>query len=482
MWKPTERIKHHPNPGRWPSAEEADESLLFQPIKIGKTILEERSWVPAMVPWRSNEEGLVTDEVIEWYRRFAEGRPGAIVVEATGIRDIPSGPLLRIGHDRYIDGLKKIVDAVRDASGGKTKLFIQIIDFLAMNRRPDPIKYFKRHLKVTENHRVALKAESWSEDEIRDHLLLLADEELSGVLSIRELESLNLGHRDRVTDTELQRINELPEILPQLFSDAAKRAKNAGFDGVELHYAHAYTMASFLSVRNTRADGYGGNKENRVRLSLEVYKAVRERVGDNFILGCRFLSEDCIENGNTLEDTCYFGEQFASAGMDFISLSRGGKFEDALQPKVGAAVYPYTGPSGYECMPQFMSDKKGPYGRNVEPANEIRKSIRNAGYDIPVIVAGGIHGYEQAEEILTSGKADIIAMARQSLADPDWFRKVRKGRGKEVRVCKYTNYCEGLDQKHKVVTCQLWDRSDLDIDNVPKTLDGKRRLTAPKWK
>ena len=168
--------------------------------------------------------------------------------------------------------------------------------------------------------------------------------------------------------------------------------------------------------------------------------------------------------------------------MDFISLSRGGKFEDALQPKVGAAVYPYTGPSGYECMPQFMSDKKGPYGRNVEPANEIRKSIRNAGYDIPVIVAGGIHGYEQAEEILTSGKADIIAMARQSLADPDWFRKVRKGRGKEVRVCKYTNYCEGLDQKHKVVTCQLWDRSDLDIDNVPKTLDGKRRLTAPKWK
>jgi 2,4-dienoyl-CoA reductase-like NADH-dependent reductase (Old Yellow Enzyme family) len=133
-------------------------------------------------------------------------------------------------------------------------------------------------------------------------------------------------------------------------------------------------------------------------------------------------------------------------------------------------------------MPQFMSDKKGPYGRNVEPANEIRKSIRNAGYDIPVIVAGGIHGYEQAEEILTSGKADIIAMARQSLADPDWFKKVRKGRGKEVRVCKYTNYCEGLDQKHKVVTCQLWDRSDLDIDNVPKTLDGKRRLTAPKWK
>lgn len=481
MWKPPERIKHYPNPGKWPSKDQASGALLFQPIKIGDDILKERSWVPAMVPWRSNNEGIVTDDVIEWYRRFAEGKPGAIVVEATGIRDIPSGPLLRIGHDRYVDGLKKLVDAVHTASDGQTKLFIQIIDFLAMNRRPDPTKYFARYLKITDDHRTALKAEQWSEEVIRDHLMTLSDEALEAVLSKRELESLRLGHRDRVTDTELERIRELPDTLPTLFSDAAERAMNAGFHGVELHYAHAYTMASFLSALNTRGDGYGGCKENRVRLPLEVFNAVRKRVGNDYILGCRFLSEDCIENGNTLEDACYFGEQFARAGMDFISLSRGGKFEDALQPKVGAAVYPYTGPSGYECMPQFMSDEKGPYGRNVEPASQIRKVIREAGYDIPIVVAGGIHSFEQAEDILQSDKADIIGMARQTLADPDWFKKVRKGRGKEVRVCKYTNYCEGLDQKHKVVTCQLWDRLDLDADDAPKTLDGKRRLTAPKW-
>lgn len=481
MWKPPERIKHYPDPGKWPSADQAGGALLFQPVKIGKDVLKERSWVPAMVPWRSNDDGIVTDEVIEWYRRFAEGKPGAIVVEATGIRDIPSGPLLRIGHDRYVDGLKKLVDAVLIASDGQTKLFIQIIDFLAMNRRPDPKKYFGRHLKITDEHRTALKAENWSEEAIRDHLMTLADEQLETILNVRELESLRLGHRDRVTDIDLQRIKELPDTLPELFSDAAERAKIAGFDGVELHYAHAYTMASFLSAHNTRTDGYGGSKENRVRLPLEVFNAVRKRVGADYTLGCRFLSEDCIDNGNTLEDTCYFGKQFAKAGMDFISLSRGGKFEDALQPKVGSAVYPYTGPSGYECMPQFMSDEKGPYGRNVEPAYQIRKVVRDAGYDIPIVVAGGIHSFEQAEEILQSEKADIIGMARQTLADPDWFRKVRKGRGDEVRVCKYTNYCEGLDQKHKVVTCQLWDRVDLDSDDIPKTLDGKRRLTAPKW-
>ncbi len=482
MWKPPEKIKHLPNPGKWPDREEVQKALLYQPINIGHKVLNERSWIPAMVPWRSTDEGIVTDEVIEWYRRFAQGKPGAIVVEATGIRDIPSGPLLRIGHDRYIEGLTKLVDAVRVASEGKTKLFIQIIDFLAMNRRPDPSKYFARYLKITNEHKTALGAEHWQEDKIRDHLSTLNDEDLEKVLNERELESLRLGHRDRVTDVELDRIKELPQTLPILFSDAAERAKKAGFDGVELHYAHAYTMASFLSARNTRPDGYGGRKENRIRLPLEVFEAVRKRVGDDYLVGCRFLSEDCIDGGSNLEDACYFGKQFARAGMDFRSRTRGRKFEDALQPKIGGAVYPYTGPSGYECMPQFMSDEKGPYGRNVEPANEIRKVIREAGYDTPVVVAGGIHSFEQAEGILQAGKADIIGMARQTLADPDWFRTVRKGKGEEIRVCKYTNYCEGLDQKHKVVTCQLWDRIGLDSDNVPKTPDGKRRLTAPEWK
>ena len=73
------------------------------------------------------------------------------------------------------------------------------------------------------------------------------------------------------------------------------------------------------------------------------------------------------------------------------------------------------------------------------------------------------------------------AFARQALADPDWFAKVKAGRGSEVRLCEYTNYCEGLDQKHKVVTCQLWDREAMDEAGIAKTPDGKRRLVAPRW-
>ena len=240
-------------------------------------------------------------------------------------------------------------------------------------------------------------------------------------------------------------------------------------------------MASFLSRLNTRSDGYGGTPENRVRLPLEVFNRVRNAVSDNFLVGCRMLTEDCIDGGTGLDDASYFANQFAEAGMDFISLSRGGKFEDAKVPKVGQAIYPYTGKSGYECMPGHFSDEFGPFGRNLAPGEKIYKNMRAAGHATPMVIAGGIHSFEQSEGILQQGRADIIGLARQAMADPDWFIKIKSGCGDEVNLCEYTNYCEGLDSKHKVVTCQLWDRTDKDQPDVSLTPDGKRRTTAPAW-
>ena len=443
--------------------------------------LESRTWVPAMVPWRATEDGFVTDANLAWYERFARGRPGAIVVEATGIRDIASGPLLRIGDDRFLPGLRDLVATVRRASEGQTRLLIQVIDFLAVRRRPEPGKFFARYLEIQPWHRERLGAEDWPETQVRTVLAALPEDELARVLETRELEALRYGYRERVTDMHLPHVRDLPRVLPDLFAQAARRAREAGFDGVELHYAHAYTMASFLSRLNDRDDGYGGPRQNRARLPLEVFVRVREVVGPDYTVGCRFLSEDCVEGGNTVEDTAYFGAEFARAGMDFLSLSRGGKFDDARQPGVGWAAYPYTGPSGYECMPQYVSDERGPFGRNVDPTAAIRAAVRAAGCATPVIVTGGIHGFEQAERLLAEGKADVVGFARQGLADPDWFEKVRLGRGADVRVCEYTNYCEALDQKHQQVTCQLWDREALDDPGVAKSRDGKRRLLPPAW-
>jgi 2,4-dienoyl-CoA reductase-like NADH-dependent reductase (Old Yellow Enzyme family) len=451
---------------RWPSRAEAEASRWFSEVRVGPHTLIERTWVPAMVPWRATEEGFVTAEVLGWYERFARGQPGAIVVEATGIRDIPSGPLLRAGHDRYLEGLSRLVQTVKRASSGRTRLYIQLIDFLSIKRRPTREAFFGRYFKGAK--------------EVAERLLTASEEEIESTLSARDLEAYRFGLRERVTDTHLSHIAELPKVLPGLFAQAARRCEQAGFDGVELHFAHAYTLASFLSALNTRADGYGGPCEHRVRLPLEVTQAVRAQLGHRLALGCRYLADEIIDGGNRVEDAAYFGVELARAGMDFLSLSRGGKFEDAKQPKVGQAAYPYTGPSGHECMPTTKAPPPGPFGRNLPAVAAVKRAVVAAGFDTPVVACGGIATFAQAEEVLQRGEADIVASARQSLADPDWMNKVREGRGDQIRRCFFTNYCEGLDQAHEVVTCQRWDRLRglPDDDTAPRTKDG-RRLVAP---
>jgi 2,4-dienoyl-CoA reductase-like NADH-dependent reductase (Old Yellow Enzyme family) len=431
-----------------------------------------------MVPWRASETGDVTPALLDWYARLAAGRPAVLVVEATGIRDVPSGPLLRIGDDRFVDGLARLVRTVREASGGETLLFVQLIDFLAIRRRPEPARYFAEFLALAARHREELARVAGDadlarapDDVVRARLAALAPEAQRQVLSAREWEDLQMGARERVTDTHLPHVRDLPSALPTLFAAAARRARAAGFDGVELHYAHAYTMASFLSALNTRDDGYGGPPEQRVRLPREVLAAVRGAVGDDLVVGCRMLTDEGLPDGTTPEEAAGFAVALAREGADYLSLSAGGKFEDARQPAIGQAAYPYTGPSGAETMPTVRSDEAGPFGRHLPAAAAVRRAVRAAGLDTPIVAAGGITTFTLAEGALARGDADFVASARQSLADPDWWQKVRLGLGAEIRRCLLTNYCEALDQRHKPVTCQLWDH--------PK--GEARRLTAPPW-
>jgi 2,4-dienoyl-CoA reductase-like NADH-dependent reductase (Old Yellow Enzyme family) len=477
--------RRHPLPDtRWPDRDQAAVSRLFSPMRLESGLeLTGRSWVPAMVPWRASDEGFVTPAVLDWYGRFAEGRPAVLVVEATGIRDVPSGPLLRIGHDRFLPGLAELVGRVREASEGSTRLLIQVIDFLRIRRRPDPGRFLGEFLTLTDRHREALRphlegADRQDDRALREVLVGLGEEALTGVLSARELEALRMGERERISDLHLPHVEELPRVLPGLFAGAASRAQAVGFDGVELHFAHAYTMASFLSRRNTRTDGYGGSLEGRLRLPLEVVAAVRSQVGVGYTLGCRFLSEEVIEGGSTVDEACRIGVALADAGLDFLSLSRGGKFEDAKQPRIGEAAYPYTGESGHACMPTVFG-ARAPFGLNLPLSAQVRRAVREAGFTTPIVAAGGIATFELAEQALAEGQADLIAAARQSLADPDWFLKLREGRGDEIQRCLFTNYCEALDQRHKQVTCQLWDRLAASAGEALST-DGKRRLVAPR--
>jgi 2,4-dienoyl-CoA reductase-like NADH-dependent reductase (Old Yellow Enzyme family) len=428
--------------------QERDRSLLFKPFPIGGggRSLSNRIWLPAMVTWRGSDDGFVTQAVRDVYLRYARGGAGMIVLEATGVRDVQSGPLLRLSHDRFVPGLRGLRDEMREAAP-ETLVIPQIIDFLKIATRKPTREFIQGMVR-----RGALP----------EATLDVSDAEFEAGLEAflpepRARRDFLHGYRQRIEDLDPAEIRQ----LPGWFAAAAGRARSAGFDGVELHFAHAYTLASFLSVTNGRSDAYGGSFENRLRLPLEVIAAVREEVGREFLLGCRYLGsedvlgEDGLVHGNTLEDAQRIGIELSRAGLDFLSISRGGKFEDAEQPPVGEAAYPYTGHSGRLCIPRSKHDAAG---ANTHLAAGIRAALRAAGLAVPVVTAGKIHGFAQAESILRDERADLIGMARALLADPDLPRKWRAAEDSALRACVFCPFCEEEDQHHRVVTCTLWPK------------------------
>lgn len=412
-----------------------------------------------MVTWRGTEDGFVTDAVREIYLRYARGGAGMIVLEATGIRDVASGPLLRLSHDRFIAGLRTLREDMRRLSDAL--VVPQIIDFLKIARRK-PAREFIRGLV--------------ERGELAPSMLEQSDASFEANLERhlpdpRRRRDFLYGYRQTIEDLSHEEIRR----IPGWFADAARRAERCGFDGVELHFAHAYTMASFLSITNRRSDEYGGGFANRMRLALEVIAAVRAATGRDFLVGCRYLGsedilgQDGLIHGNTLEDAKAIGVELARAGLDFLSISRGGKFEDAKQPPVGEAMYPYTGWSGMKCIPRGKHD---PFGVNAHLAAGIRRAVRGAGFTTPVVTTGKIHSFEQAETLLREERADLAGMARALLADPDLPKKWLAGADRELRACVFCPFCEEEDQHHRVVTCTLWPKH-------PR--DHRKRLTPDLW-
>jgi len=380
---------------------------LFEPLQVGSMRLANRVVLPAMVTRLCGEDGLVNAEIVDRYVRFAKGEPGLIVIEAMGVRNVKSGQLLRMSDDRFVDGHRELLRRMREASA-VPRIVPQIIDFLKISRS---------------------------------------------------------GWRQKVQDLSVAEIRE----IVAAYGAAAARTRACGYDGVELHMAHAYTVSSFLSRRNKRADEYGGSLENRMRAMSEIIVEVRRRAGADFPLGIRFDGEECITDGYGLEESREMALRMATLGVDYVSVSAGGKFEDAVH-KPGQAIYPYTGYSGDRCMPPAGYQD----GYNLYLAAGIRAHINARGFATPVVATGKIRTGDVAERTLVEGRADLIGMARTLLADPDWPRKVRDGLEDRVVRCVSINVCKSLDENFKKVRCYLWPKDAL---HAPESAD----RVAPAW-
>ncbi len=380
---------------------------LFEPLNVGGTLIPNRVMVPAMVTRLSGEDGFVNQDITDRYVRYAQGGAGLIVIEAMAVHHAKSGPLLRISDDQFIPGLAGLAQRIHDTSD--SKVVPQIIHFM----------------KVAKS--------GWRQT----------------------VDMLSIADIDRIVEE---------------FGDAVRRAREAKFDGAELHSAHAYTLASFLSRANPRQDEYGVTLEGRLRLIERIFENIRRKVGDDFPVGVRFVADEFIKDGYTVSDAKLIGLRLAQLGAAYLSLSVGGKFEDAVHLP-GQVPYPYTGHSGDRCMP-------GDWYPPVPHAHfsaEIKAFIKAHGFDTPVATAGKISNPDDAERLVSTGAVDIIGIARGLLADPDWPHKVRQGERERIVKCDYCNVCKHLDGTHTRVICALWPQGALQAPS------DDRLGTPPSW-
>lgn len=237
-------------------------------------------------------------------------------------------------------------------------------------------------------------------------------------------------------------LDEIPGIIEQ-YAAGAVRAKEAGYDGMELHAAHAYMLlGSFLSpLRNARSDEYGGKAlRGRARLLLETLAAVRTAVGPDFPITVSLSGYERSPGGREINETQRLAQLLVEAGADAFRIS-GGSTDGLVTQMVMGSDYPD--------------------GINVTAAQAIKQVV-----DVPVMVVGRIHTPEHAERVLAAGSADLIAMGRPFLADPEWPNKVRRGKADDIRLCISCENCIDSMIRYQDMNCAVNARTGREVSNI----------------
>ena len=326
-----------------------------------------------------NVGGTASDKTMKFYVRRAIGGVGMIILETTTVD--PSGLIsktrLRIDEDRFIAGLSLLTQKVKDQGA---RIAIQL------------------------SHRggQATKEEIGDTPVAPSSVLAPGFREIPRALSVKEI------HR-----------------LIHTFAEAARRAKEAGFDAVEVHGAHGLLICQFLSpAANFRKDEFGGDINGRTRFAAEIVRGIKRRVGEDFPVIFRISAEEYIENGIKLGEAKIIAGLLQDAGVDLFHVS-GGHYSNLLEWVIPPMMQPQR------CL--------------VPLAAGIKEAVT-----VPVMAVGGINDPLLAERILEEGKADLIAMSRALIADPDFPRKAREKREKEIRKCIACNTC--IDRRVRLKT------------------------------
>ncbi len=376
-------------------------SKLFEKIKIGSLELNNRIVMPPMGTQLANPDGTVSPRQIEYYSHRARGGAGLIEVEFSTVDPVQfAAPTqVRISDDKFMPGLAALASAIK-SNGARAAIQIHHPGRQASAR-------------TTGVQPVAPSAIAGPSPELPRELT---------VAEILELE--------------------------ERFAQAALRAKQAGFDAVELHSAHGYLLCQFLSpYSNKRQDDFGGDTRRRARFPLEIVSRVRQRVGNDYPILFRLSADEHVEGGLTLVETRLIARWLEEAGVNAISVSAANhaSMEWSIQPML--------------LRPGCLAPLAG----------EIKKVVK-----VPVIVAGRINDPLVAERILEQGKADLVAVGRGLLADPDFPRKAREGNEREINKCIACNTCYDQILRMQPIACLVNPGAGRELEKEGSAATPKR--------
>lgn len=338
---------------------------IFSPLKIKSMELSNRVVMPPMGTNLGRKDGTVSDENLAYLARRAKGRPGLIITEITGVH--PEGVVgpsqLGAYDDRFIPGLKKMAAAAHQAGC-----------------------------------RIAMQIHHSG----RESLYLLGKGRAMAPSAIPSI--VFKGNPREMTPEDIQ------EVIA-CFGSAARRAREAGFDAVEIHGAHGYLITQFLSaLTNQRSDQYGGSTlKERARFALEVIAEVRRQAGSDFPVSIRLSAEEFIKGGYTIDEMQAVVPDMVNAGADMIHASFG----------------THGSPGGITQAPAEYAP-----GFNIRLAQKIKEVT-----SVPVVGVGRFTDPADADAVIARGEADLIAFGRQFLADPDFLIKAQTGRTADIRQC-----------------------------------------------